>query len=130
MTLPPANPIQFVCGYLQRVVNERDLTAVDEFVSPRYHGSGYGWPADVGALSDFYRWQSQTRPDWTIDVQEAMEVAGCVVVRAYAGGTISNDEGGRPLAAPAARAVEWLAKYRLEDGLIVEIQVLALRVRT
>lgn len=129
MTLPPAIPIKFVCDYLQRVVNERDLAAVDELVSPRYRGSGYGWPADVAALRDFYRWQSQTRPDWTIDVQETLEVAGCVVVRAYAGGTIANDEDGRPLAAPTARAVEWLAMYRIEDGLIVEIQVLALRDR-
>ncbi len=119
----------FVGGYLQRVVNDRDLTAVDELVSRSYRGSGYGWPPDAQALREFYQWQSETRPDWAIDVQETVEVGGCVVVRAYAGGTIAGDEHGRPLAAPTTRAVEWLAMYRIEDGLITEIQVLGLRNR-
>lgn len=119
----------FVRDYLRRVVNARDLTAVDELVSPSYRGGGHGWPPDVRTLRDFYRWQSETRPDWTIDVQQTAEVAGCVVVRAYAGGTIAHDERGRPLAAPTSRAVEWLAMYRIQDGLITEIQVLALRDR-
>jgi hypothetical protein len=120
---------QTVRRYLDRVVNARDLGAVDEMVAASYVGSGHGWPADRGALRAFYEWQASTRPDWRIDVQDIIEVDGCVVVRAYAGGTISDDEGGRPLAAPANRQVEWLAVYRLVDGSITEIEILALRAR-
>jgi hypothetical protein len=120
----------FVRDYLERVVNERDLSAVDELVSADYRGGGFGWPEDVTALRDFYRWQAASRPDWAIEVQETVEVDGCVVVRAFAGGTITDDEHGRPLAAPAQRAVEWLAMYRLAAGQITEIRVLELRERT
>ena len=62
-------------------------------------------------------------------MQETIEVDDCVVVRAHAGGTISADEQGRPLAAPQNKSVEWLAAYRLADGLITRIDVLALRPR-
>ena len=127
---PTTTPMDaFVRGYLHRVVNTRDLTAVDDLVSPSYRGRGYGWPEDVDALRAFYRWQAGSRPDWTIDVQQTVEVAGCVVVRAYAGGTIADDEQGRPLAAPTQHAVEWMAMYRIENCLITEIEVLALRER-
>ncbi len=133
MTTPssprPASNSALVHGYLQRVVNQRDLTAVDELVSSEYRGGGYGWPADVESLREFYRWQSSARPDWNIEVQQTIEVAECVVVHAYAGGAIAVDERGAPLVAPRVGAVEWLAMYRVENDLIVEIQVLALRDR-
>ncbi|GAC1332015.1 MAG: hypothetical protein NVSMB13_20500 [Mycobacteriales bacterium] len=119
----------FVRRYLHRVVNLGDLSAVEELVSPSYRGGGYGWPGDINALREFYRWQAQTRPDWTIEVQQTVEVGGCVVVRAFAGGTIARDEHGRPLAAPTSRAVEWLTMYRVESEMITEIRVLALRDR-
>lgn len=118
-----------VRAYLDRVVNQRDLSAVDDLVSPEYLGSGHGWPHDLAALREFYAWQATARPDWSIDVQETVEVGDCVVVRAHAGGTIAGDEHGRPLAAPTHRAVEWLAMYRIEQARIVEIRVLALRDR-
>jgi hypothetical protein len=117
----------FVRTYLDRVVNGRDAGAVDELVAADYSGGGHGWPATRPDLQAFYEWQARTRPDWHIDVQQTIEVDDCVVVRAYAQGTISQDEQGRPLAAPQASAVEWLAAYRLANGRISRIDVLALR---
>ncbi|BEP12458.1 hypothetical protein acdb102_07690 [Acidothermaceae bacterium B102] len=122
-------PGDLVRSYLRRVVNERDVSAVDELVADDYTGSGNGWPGSKPELRAFYAWQSATRPDWHIDVQDLIEVGECVVVRAHARGTIANDEQGRPLAAPHVGAVEWLAAYRLADGLIARIDLLAVRSR-
>jgi hypothetical protein len=119
-----------VRSYLERVVNQRDLTAVDDLVSPDYRGSGLGWPADLAGLRAFYAWQAQTRPDWHVDVRDAIEVADVVVVRAEAGGTIAQDEQGRPLAAPASRSVEWLAAYTVTGGRVTAIDLLALSDRS
>ncbi|MCW2543004.1 MAG: hypothetical protein JWM40_556 [Frankiales bacterium] len=99
------------------------------WTSPGYVGSGHGWPADREALAAFYTWQSQSRPDWTIDVQDVVTVGGCVVIRAHAGGTVSHDETGRPLAAPLSSAVEWLAAYTVAGGRITAIDLLAVRDR-
>lgn len=114
---------RFVRAYLDRVVNRRDVSAVDELVDPGYHGGGFGWPSDREALRAFYAWQAEERPDWRIDVQETVEVGDCVVVRAHAGGTVV-EQGVR-----AWRGVEWLAAYRLVAGRVVGIEVLALRER-
>lgn len=119
----------FVLDYLDRVVNRHEVGAVSDLVSAEYQGGGHGWPSDLTALTEFYRWQVATRPDWHIEVQEAVEVGGCVVVRAYAGGKIEDHEQERPSTAPSQPAVEWLAMYRVEDERIMEIQVLALRER-
>lgn len=129
MTEPP-RLADLVRGYIDRVVDRRDLAAVDELVSADCTGAGQGWPATLPELRSFYEWPGKTRPDWHIDVQETVEVDDCVVVRAYAHGTISADEQGRPLAAPHSKSVEWLAAYRLAGGLITRIDVLALRPRS
>lgn len=116
--------------YLDHVVNQRELTVVDRMVSPDYRGSGYGWPEDLQALTEFYRWQAESRPTWHIDVQSTLEVGDVVVVHAHAGGTVSSTQIDRPEAATSASAVEWLAAYRFADDLIVEIQVLQVRERS
>ena len=115
-------------AYLERVVNRRDLAAVDELVAPSYQGSGHGWPEDLPALKAFYAWQARSRPDWHIDVQESVEVGDHVAVRAFAGGTIMAGDDS-PGAAPTVGAVEWLAVYRFEEDRIAEIQVLEVRQR-
>jgi hypothetical protein len=125
----PERPSDLVQGYLQRVVNDHDVTGVDELVSADYRGSGHGWPVTRPELAAFYEWQCSTRPDWRIEVQDVVEVADWVVVRAHAGGTVTQDEQGRPLAAPRAGAVEWLAAYRVVEGLITRIDLLAIRRR-
>src|ERR1043165_1190327 len=106
---------EFVTAYLARVVNQRDVTAVDEMVAPDYAGGGYGWPQTLAELRAFYEWQAATRPDWHIDVQETVAAGDCVVVRAEASGTVAEDERGQPLAAPMASHVEWLAAYWVSD---------------
>ncbi len=118
-----------VLGYLARVANQRDVSGVDELVSPRYVGSGHGWPADRDALREFYRWQARTRPDWLIEVQDVVSVGSCVVIRAHAGGTVSHDQTEAPLAAPTNGAVEWLAAYTVAEGQITAIELLAIRDR-
>ncbi len=60
---------QFVRDYLQRVVNQHDMSALDDMVSPDYRGNGLGWPPDIGSLREFYQWQQRWRPDWHIDVR-------------------------------------------------------------
>jgi predicted SnoaL-like aldol condensation-catalyzing enzyme len=109
----------FVRAYIDRVVNQKDLSAVEELVSPEYRGAGCGWPGDLDALRRFYADQVKRRPDWRIDVQETIEVGEWVAVHARAGGM----EGGR------RRDVEWLATYRVSAGRVAEIRVLELKER-
>ena len=120
------DPAKFVTSYLARVVNERDLAAVEEMVALDYSGGGHGWPQTLGELVSFYEWQAATRPDWHIDVKETIAVGECVVVRAEAGGTVMEDEPGRPVAVPTRRRVEWLAAYWVSERRIRRIQVLSL----
>jgi len=63
----------FVRTYIQRVVNERDSTAVDDMVSADYLGSGPVWPSDRDGLRAIYQSQATPRPDWHIDVRETVE---------------------------------------------------------
>jgi hypothetical protein len=107
-----------VAEYIDRVVNRRDITAVDDLVSHTYRGSGHEWPTDQDGLRTFYEEQYQERPDWRIDLQETVELATSVVARAVAGGRIRVAGGWRQ------RRVEWLAHYRVLDGRIVEINLL------
>lgn len=65
---------RIVRDYLERVVNQRDVTAVDDLVAADYQGFGHGWPADVDALRQFYIRQAEFWPDWRIHVQETMEL--------------------------------------------------------
>lgn len=111
---------RFVRAYLERVVNDRNLSAVDELIAQDYRGSGEGWPQTVGELRAFYAEQARARPDWHIDVQETVELGEVVVVRARAGGTVLD--GGTP----RVKRLEWLASYRVRDGLIREINLLSL----
>ena len=85
----------FVRNYIDRVVNRRDVAAVDEFVSPDYVGSGPGWPTSIEELHQLYRTQMRERPDWHIDVQDTVELGDSVVVRALAGGTVTRDGASR-----------------------------------
>jgi hypothetical protein len=111
--------------YLGRVVNDRDVSAVDELVSPDYVGSGHGWAPDRDKLRAFYTWQAHYRPDWHIDVQETVEVSDWVAVRAHAGGTVAHDGAGQPLETPYRNAIEWLAAFRVVDGRLVETRFLS-----
>lgn len=104
--------------YIERVVNRRDLTAVDELVASDYRGSGPGWPTTIGALRQFYEDQIRDRPDWRIDVRDAIELGDSVVISAHASGTEIRDGIGRP------RAVEWMTHYRFVGRRIQEINVL------
>ena len=115
----------FIRRYIQRVVNEHDITAVDELVSPHYAGSGDNWPADVDSLRAFYERQASRRPDWRIDVQETMEVGQWVAVRAYAGGIELYDDEGNRQALPLLTAVEWMALYKVSNERIVEARLIS-----
>ena len=111
---------ELVTAYLDRVVNEQDLSGVEELVSPAYTGAGPGWPTSREALRQFYAEQSVERPDWRIDVDATLELGDVVVVRARAGGTVTADGSTR------RRDVEWLAAYRVEQHQIREIRLLSL----
>jgi SnoaL-like domain len=110
----------FIQSYIERVVNQRDLTAVDDMVSWDYVGSGPEWPTHIDELRRFYVDQMHDRPDWHIDVQGTVELGDSVVARAQASGTVAVD--GRP----RRKRLEWLTHYRVVDRRITEINVLAI----
>lgn len=116
----------FIRDYLRRAVNEHDLTAVDELVSPQYRGTGPEWQhlaPDFRALREFHRRQAAQRPDWRVDVQESIEVGEYVAVHALAGGRQALDEDGAPRQPPFPTSGEWLTVYHVVDGRIVEVRV-------
>lgn len=118
----------FVRDYIGRVVNEHDIAAVDEMVSPHYRGTGDDWQRlapDFDALRTFYTRQAAQRPDWRIDVQESIEVGEYVAVRALAGGQQAFDDDGAPRQPPFPTAVEWLTVYHVVDRMIVDSSVVA-----
>jgi hypothetical protein len=104
----------FMRDFIERVVNEHDLNAIDEaveeMVSLEYRGSGSEWlrlAPDFEALRAFYRRQATQRPDWRIDIQETIEVGEYVAVRALAGGKQALDDAGAPRKPPFPTAGEW-----------------------
>lgn len=109
----------FIKSYIERVVNQRDLTALDDMVSSDYVGSGHDWPTQIDELRQFYVDQMHDRPDWHIEVLGTVELGDSVVARAEASGTVTVD------GPPRRKRLEWLAHYRVVDRRITEINVLA-----
>lgn len=115
---------QLATEYIDRVVNRRDLTALDDMVAVEYRGSGPGWPTTIEQLRQFYETQARDRPDWHIDVREAVELGNSVVIRAHAYGTVHDSGQAR------TKSLDWLTHYRFADGRISEINVLEVLHRT
>jgi hypothetical protein len=116
---------QFYREYVERVVNQHDLSAVDEMVSPDYVGGGHGWAETIEALREFYRRQSRTRPDWRIDIQQTVAVGEWVAVRAFAGGQEAYNEDGSRQSPPFPTSVEWLSTIRVAEAKIAEIRIVS-----
>ena len=82
--MPEAELGPFIRRFIQRVVNEHDVSGVDDMVSPDYRGSGSEWQhlaPDFKTLREFYQRQAAQRPDWRIDIQETIELGEYVVAR-------------------------------------------------
>lgn len=107
-----------VIAYIDRVVNGRDITGVDQMVAPEYCGTGPGWPSTLGQLRHFYEEQIRERPNWRIEVRQTLELGDSVVVRAHAYGTAVEEGGPRPT------ALDWLTHYRFVERRITEINLL------
>jgi hypothetical protein len=116
---------EFIRGYIERVVNQHDLTAVDDLVSPDYTGGGYGWADNIQALREFYDRQNRLRPDWRIDIQETTEVGEWVAVRAFAGGTQAYAEDGCREPPPFLTGVEWLTIFHVVESRILETRIIS-----
>ena len=116
---------RFIRDYIERVVNQHDIGAVDEMVSPDYTGGGNGWAENVEALREFYDRQNRTRPDWRIDIQETVEVGDWVAVRAYAGGNEAYDEDGPRRPPSYLTSVEWLSIFHVVNRRIVESRIVS-----
>jgi hypothetical protein len=116
---------RFIREYIERVVNQHDISAVDEMVSPHYAGGGYGWPENVAALHEFYDRQNRARPDWRIDIQQTVEVGEWVAVRAFAGGMEAYNADGTCQSRPYVTAVEWLTIFHVVNSRIVETRVIS-----
>ena len=123
----------FIRHYVGRVVNEHDISVVDEMVSSDYRGTGSEWhllAPDFEALREFYQRQATQRPDWRIDIQESIEVGEYVAVRALASGKQAFDDDGARRRPPFPTAVEWLTVYHVVEGRIVESRVVTSMVRS
>jgi hypothetical protein len=123
----------FMRKFIQRVVNEHDLSAVDEMVSPEYRGTGADWEelaSNIEVLREFYRRQATYRPDWRIDIQETIELGEYVAVRAYAHGIQAFDEDGTPRRPPFPTEVEWLSVNRILEGKLHEGRLITWLVRS
>ena len=116
---------EFIRGYIERVVNQHDMTAVDDLVSPDYTGGGYGWADNIHSLREFYDRQNRLRPDWHIDIQDTTEVGEWVAVRAFAGGHEAYDENGSPQPPPFLTEVEWLTVFHVVESMIVETRIIS-----
>jgi hypothetical protein len=116
---------RFIREYIERVVNQHDMSAVDEMVSPHYTGGGYGWPENVAALRELYDRQNRARPDWRIDIQQTVEVGEWVAVRALAGGMEAYNEDGTRQSRPYITALEWLTIFHVVNSRIVETRVIS-----
>ena len=131
--MPEAELGPFIRRFIQRVVNEHDVSGVDDMVSPDYRGSGSEWQhlaPDFKTLREFYQRQAAQRPDWRIDIQETIELGENVVARAYAHGTEAFDDNGARRQPPFPTAVEWLAAYHVVGGKIHEGRVITWVVRS
>ena len=113
-------------AYIERVVNQHDMSAVDDMVSSSYTGGGYGWARDVQALREFYDRQNRMCRDWRIDIQETAEVGSWISVRAFAGGREAFNEDGSPQQPPFPTRVEWLALFHVVERMIVETRIISL----
>ena len=116
---------RFIREYIERVVNQHDMSAVDEMVSDEFVGGGMGWAQNVAELREFYDRQNRLRPDWRIDIQETVEVGQWVAVRALAGGHEAYNEDGSPQDPPFLTSVEWLTVYRVVGDRILEAKLLS-----
>ena len=115
----------FYRRYIDRVVNEHDMSAVDDLVSPDYTGGGYGWAQNLEELREFYDRQNRTRPDWRIEIQQTLQVGDWLAVRAVAGGKEAYNDDGSPKPPPYMTSVEWLAVVHVIDERIVEGRVIS-----
>jgi hypothetical protein len=123
----------FIRDYIGRVVNQHDISAVDEMVSPDYRGTGPEWQRlapDFEALRSFYQRQATQRPDWRIDIQESIEVGEYVAVRALANGKQAFDDDGARRRPPFPTSVEWLTVYHVVEGRIVASHMVTSVVRS
>jgi hypothetical protein len=123
----------FMRRYIQRVVNEHDLSGVDEMVSPHYRGIGPDWERlapNFETAREFYRRQAIQRPDWRIDIQETIELGEYVAVRAYAHGVQAFDDDGASRRPPFPIEVEWFTVSRIVDGKIVEGRMITWVIRS
>ncbi|MBA2443928.1 MAG: hypothetical protein H0V49_01175 [Nocardioidaceae bacterium] len=46
-------PARFYREYIERVVHQHDMSAIDEIVSPDYVGGGHGWAEQIEDLREF-----------------------------------------------------------------------------
>lgn len=116
---------RFIREYIERVVNQQDLSAVDEMVSSAFVGAGPDWPGTFQELREFYARQHRARPDWRIHIQETVAVGEWSAVRALAGGEKAYHEDGSPQSPPFVTSLEWLTIYRIVDRKILEIRLVS-----
>lgn len=109
---------EFVRSYIERVVNQWDVTAVDDMVSTDYLGRGPAWATNIEQLRQFYVDQMRDRPNWRIEVQGTLELGDSVVAKALASGTVMTD------GSHGRKCLEWLTHYRVVDRRITEINIL------
>ena len=103
--------------FYDRVLNRKQLDAIDALCAPTYHGDAPG--ADRAAFKQFYGRFLAAFPDLRVSFEDVLAEGNRVVVRATARGT----HRGEFLGVPATGAqVSWtgISITRLVDGQIVQ----------
>jgi hypothetical protein len=114
------------------VVNEHDVSGVDDMVSPDYRGSGSEWQhlaPDFKTLREFYNGKLPNGRTGASTSRRPSSLAN-TSSRAYAHGTEAFDDNGAPRRPPFPTAVEWLAAYHVVGGKIHEGRVITWVVRS
>lgn len=110
-----------VTDYIDRVINQRAVELLDEFIADDYVGHGFAESRE--ALRSFMTWQRATAADWHIDVRDVVAEGDRVAVRAIAGGTRSESSPGVPYPTPQRMRLEWITIYRVAANRIAELWV-------
>jgi steroid delta-isomerase-like uncharacterized protein len=112
-------------AFIDRVLNDHDLDALDELVAEDFHEQNP--PPGMGAgrqgLRDFLASMFAAFPDLRWDVKQSVAADGCVAMWSVWSGTHQGEFMGIPATGRAVAVEAWTLDI-LRDGLLVESRIL------
>lgn len=107
-----------VRGYIERVWNQGDATALGELTAPGFKYNLGGQPArDRSGFEEFLAAMRQAFPDWRVQIDQVVVGTEAVAVRWH--GQVTHEGSFRGIA-PTGRTIRVVGinVYTIEDGLI------------